>query len=73
MKQVKRFSALFLTILHRMEGTPSVKGMDFADVPAGRWYTDTVAWDSANSIVNGGEFHVCEGFGRADFVLSLAR
>ena len=36
MKQVKRFSALLLTILHRMEGTPSAKGMDFDDVPAGR-------------------------------------
>ena len=44
---------MIVTILHRLEGTPSVSGTAFADVPAGQWYTDAVAWASANEIVNG--------------------
>lgn len=44
---------MIVTILHRLEGTPSASKAHFADVPAGRWYTDAVNWASANDIVNG--------------------
>ena len=44
---------MIVTILFRMEGEPSVPGADFPDVPSGRWYTDAVAWASANEIVAG--------------------
>jgi len=44
---------MIVTILHRMEGTPSAIGAAFTDVPAGQWYTDAVAWASANDIVGG--------------------
>lgn len=44
---------MIVTILHRMEGTPTAAGAAFSDVPEGQWYTAAVAWASANSIVNG--------------------
>lgn len=44
---------MIVTILHRLEGTPSAAGTAFTDVPAGQWYTDAVAWASANNIVGG--------------------
>lgn len=44
---------MIVTILHRLEGLPSATGTAFSDVPAGQWYTDAVAWASANNIVNG--------------------
>ncbi|MDR1065372.1 MAG: S-layer homology domain-containing protein, partial [Oscillospiraceae bacterium] len=39
----------------RCEQTPieTVPGTAFTDVPANEWYTDAVAWASANGIVNG--------------------
>ena len=46
---------MIVTILHRMQGTPSASGASFADVPAGQWYADAVAWASANKIVSGYE------------------
>ena len=44
---------MIVTILHRMEGTPSAESAKFPDVPAGQYYTDAVAWASANGIVGG--------------------
>ena len=44
---------MIVTILHRLEGEPSAPGASFTDVPAGQWYTDAVAWASANDIVFG--------------------
>lgn len=46
---------MIVTMLHRMERTPAVggKAMFFADVPAGQYYTDAVAWASENGIVTG--------------------
>lgn len=44
---------MLVTILHRMEGKPSAPAANFTDVPAGKWYTDAVAWASANEIVYG--------------------
>lgn len=42
-----------VTILHRLEGTPSSAGMTFADVPNGKYYANAVAWSSANNIMGG--------------------
>lgn len=46
--------AMIVTILYRLEGSPAVTGgASFADVAAGQWYSDGVAWASANGIVTG--------------------
>lgn len=44
---------MIVTILHRLEGTPAVSGGAFTDVAAGQYYTEAVAWASANSMVDG--------------------
>lgn len=44
---------MIVTILHRLEGTPSVEGEDFTDVAAGQYYSNAVAWASANDIIGG--------------------
>lgn len=46
--------AMLATVLHRASGleTPGT-GETFADVPAGQWYSDGIAWASGNKIVNG--------------------
>ena len=44
---------MIVTILHRMEGTPRTAGTSFTDVPANQYYTEAVAWASANRIVTG--------------------
>ncbi|MFR0796868.1 MAG: hypothetical protein ACLSHG_11750 [Oscillospiraceae bacterium] len=38
--------AMLVTVLYRMNGSPSVAGMTapFTDVPSGQWYTDAVIW-----------------------------
>lgn len=47
--------AQFVTILHRMIGTPVVEGAknQFTDVPANTWYTNAVIWAAASGIVKG--------------------
>lgn len=46
--------AMIMTVLYRLEKTPAVTtASQFADVPAGQWYSDAVAWAAANNIVNG--------------------
>ncbi|WP_130868400.1 S-layer homology domain-containing protein [Intestinimonas massiliensis (ex Afouda et al. 2020)] len=46
--------AMLVTILYRLEGSPTVTGTaSFPDVAAGQWYTDAVIWASANGIVTG--------------------
>jgi len=45
--------AMIVTVLWRLEGSPSVVGTKFDDVASGQWYTDAVNWASANGIVNG--------------------
>ena len=42
-----------VTILYRLAGSSAVSGGSFADVNAGEWYADAVAWASANGIVTG--------------------
>ncbi|MDR2355061.1 MAG: S-layer homology domain-containing protein [Clostridiales Family XIII bacterium] len=46
--------AMLATVLHRLAVEPAAPGgVGFADVPAGKWFTDAVAWASANGIVGG--------------------
>lgn len=46
--------AMFVTVLHRMEGTPaSASANVYNDVAAGTWYTDAVTWATSAGIVNG--------------------
>ena len=46
--------AMLLTVLWRLEGSPVVNGSAaFTDVADGQWYSDAIAWASANGIVNG--------------------
>ena len=46
--------AMLVTVLHRAAGSPSAAtGTAFSDVPSGAYYTDAVAWASANGIVTG--------------------
>ncbi len=44
---------MVVTILYRLEGTPSAAASGFPDVAAGQWYTDAVSWAAANGIVTG--------------------
>lgn len=44
---------MIVTILHRLEGTPSAHGMSFSDVASGKWYSEAVSWASSKDIVNG--------------------
>lgn len=46
--------AMIVTVLHRLEGTPSTGGASpFYDVADGQWYTNAVIWANANGIVEG--------------------
>lgn len=44
---------MIVTILHRLEGTPTADASGFTDVEKGAWYQDAVDWAAANGIVNG--------------------
>lgn len=45
--------AMLVTVLWRYEGQPKGYQNTFTDVKDGIWYSDAVAWASANDIVNG--------------------
>jgi len=46
--------AMVVTMLHRLEGRPSVDSANpFDDVADGAWYTDAIVWAAANGIVGG--------------------
>ena len=46
--------AMIVTILWRIEGCPVVNyAMDFEDVAAEQWYTDTIRWAASENIVEG--------------------
>ncbi|WP_165452532.1 S-layer homology domain-containing protein [Paenibacillus thalictri] len=45
--------AMLVTILHRLEGTPSASESGFTDVKADTWYSDAVAWASSNNVISG--------------------
>ena len=46
--------AMVATVLYRMAGSPAVDSTSpFTDVPAGKWYSNAVAWAAANGVVKG--------------------
>lgn len=48
--------ATVVTVLYRLAGRPTVQQKaDFADVAAGRWYTNAISWAAANGIAYGYE------------------
>ena len=44
---------MIVTILYRLDGSPSASSAGFTDVASGQWYTDAVNWAAANDIVAG--------------------
>ena len=69
--------AQLVTMLYRHAGSPAVEGENtFADVPEGQFYTEAVAWASANGIVNGyedGSFRPGNQITRQEIVTMLYR
>ena len=46
--------AMMVTVLHRLAGKPAASSTaSFADVPAGKWYTDAISWANSKGIVLG--------------------
>lgn len=45
--------AMFVTILHRLAGSPDAAPSDFTDVPVGSFYAKAVDWAAEHGIVNG--------------------
>lgn len=45
--------AMFVTILHRLAGSPDAAPSGFTDVPAGSFYAKAVDWAAEQGIVNG--------------------
>lgn len=44
---------MLVTILHRLEGSPSVEEAPFSDVPAGAYFHASAAWAASHDIVEG--------------------
>ncbi len=44
---------MFVTLLYRAENEPVAPKLNFNDVPSGQYYTEAIAWASANNIVSG--------------------
>ena len=69
--------AMLVTVLHRAAGSPSAAtGAAFFDVPSNAYYTDAVAWASANGIVTGygnGRFGSNDPVSRAQIATILWR
>ena len=69
--------AMLVTVLHRAAGSPSAAaGTSFSDVPSNAYYTDAVAWASANGIVTGygnGRFGSNDPVSRAQIATILWR
>ena len=67
----------FVTILHRLDGTPAVAYSDrFSDVPDNKWYTTAILWAEENGIVRGygnGIFGVDDLITREQMVVMMHR
>ena len=44
---------MFVTVLHRLAGTPKLGNANFSDIQQGKYYTDAVSWASSLGIVSG--------------------
>ena len=67
---------MLVTILFRLSGEDVPTGASFTDVPAGQWFSDGVAWASANGIVGGygdGRFGPNDSITREQFATILYR
>ena len=69
--------AMFVTILHRMQGTPAAeKAAGFSDVVKGAWYENAVNWAAENGVVTGyedGRFGVADPLTREQMAAILYR
>ena len=69
--------AMLVTILHRYESEPNAAGgTAFNDVADGVWYSDAIAWASANGIVNGvgdGKYNPSGSITREQFATIMYR
>ena len=67
--------AMLVTILYRLEGSPTVTtSASFTDVPGGQWYSDAIAWAETNEIVNGygdGRFGTNDNITREQFAVIM--
>lgn len=51
----KTTRGMIVTMLYRLEGEPGAGAAGFSDVASGQWYSNAVAWASANAVVKGYE------------------
>ena len=69
--------AMFVTILHRIAGTPAPKkAAGFSDAVKGSWYENAVNWAAENGVVNGyadGRFGVADPLTREQMAAILFR
>lgn len=68
--------AMIVTILYRLEGSPTTGTPIFTDVPQGQWYSSSVAWAAKNGIVDGygnGKFGPLDVITREQMVSILHR
>ena len=68
--------AMFVTILHRLAGSPDAAPSSFSDVPADSFYANAVDWAAEQGIVNGTSettFSPAQSIIRQDMACMLAR
>ena len=69
--------AMFVTVLHRLEGTPASTGVNvYSDVVPNGWYTDAVTWATSAGIVNGtgeGKFSPNASISREEMATMMMR
>ena len=69
--------AMIVSVLYRLDGSPAVSAkVSFTDVAANTWYTDAVAWASANGIAKGfddGSFRPDQAVNRQEIAAFLYR
>lgn len=58
--------AMVVSILHRLEGSPTAEKADFEDVEENEWYETPIAWASSNGIVSGYTGDDANKFGPTD-------
>lgn len=68
--------ASVITILYRLEGTPTVSGTIFQDVAQGKWYSDGISWAAETGLAGGdgkGNFRPNDAITREQVVTILYR
>lgn len=68
--------AMFVTVLHRMAGSPGGGQAAFSDVPGDTWYTSAVAWAGTTQLVMGygdGHFGPQDSLSREQMLTLLYR